>query len=136
MRFRCKPGCIRCCEQPGEVYLTREDIARLAAYLGLTRTQFRRRYLRGAPPLMRLRIPRGLQCPFLLPDGCSVHPVKPLQCSAFPFWPELLSSRAELDQAAQYCPGLHHGPLVKLTLARQIARQVEQAFPGFYPPPE
>ena len=71
MRFQCQRGCIRCCEQKGFVYLTRDDIARLAAHLGLSQTEFRRRYLCGPPSLPRFRKPRGRQCPFLLADGCS-----------------------------------------------------------------
>src|ERR1700758_3852074 len=49
MRFQCQPGCIRCCEQKGFVYVTREDIARLAEHLGITRAEFRRQYLCGTP---------------------------------------------------------------------------------------
>ncbi len=49
MRFLCQSGCIRCCEQKGFVYVTRDDIARLAEHLGITRAEFRRRYLCGTP---------------------------------------------------------------------------------------
>ena len=132
MRFQCQPGCIRCCEQKGHVYLTRDDIARLAAYLGLRRAEFRRRYLCGEPPLLRFRKQRHKQCPFLRADGCSVHAAKPLQCSSFPFWPEILGSAAERRNTEAYCPGLNRGPLVQLTLAREISGQVQEAFPTLY----
>jgi Fe-S-cluster containining protein len=133
MRFQCQPGCIRCCEQTGHVYLNRDDIARLAAHLQLSRAEFRRRYLCGPPSLPRFRKPRGRQCPFLLADGCSVHAVKPLQCSSFPFWPELIASATERQQAAAYCPGMNRGALVNLTLAKRTASQVQRAFPLLYP---
>jgi len=132
MRFECQPGCIRCCEQRGHVYVTRDDIVRLAAFLGLTRAEFRRRYLCGEAPLLRFRKQRHKQCPFLLADGCSVHPAKPLQCSSFPFWPEILGSTAERRNTAAYCPGLNRGPLVNLTLAREVSGQVQEAFPILY----
>jgi Fe-S-cluster containining protein len=134
MRFQCQPGCIRCCEQKGFVYVTREDIARLAAHLGITGAEFRRRYLCGAAPLLRFRKQRHKQCPFLLADGCSVHAAKPLQCSSFPYWPELLADAGERREAAGYCPGMNKGPLVNLTLARQVASLVQQAFPDLYQP--
>jgi uncharacterized protein len=132
MRFQCQPGCIRCCNQRGEVYVTRDDIARLAAYLRLSRAEFRRRYICGEPPLLRFRKQRHKECPFLLADGCSVHPAKPLQCSSFPFWPEILESAAGHLQAAAYCPGLNCGPLVSLKLAQEVSGQVKEAFPVLY----
>ena len=132
MRFQCQPGCIRCCEQKGFVYVTREDIARLAEHLGITRAEFKRRYLCGSTPPLRFRKMRHKQCPFLLSNGCSVHEVKPLQCQSFPFWPELLDKASERRAAAEYCPGLNRGPLVQLEIARETANEVQQAFPQLY----
>jgi Fe-S-cluster containining protein len=133
MRFQCQKGCVACCEQKGYVYLTRDDIARLAEHLGISRAEFRRRYLCGTAPLQRLRKQSHKACPFLLPDGCSVHAIKPLQCSSFPFWPELLNSAAERHAAKSYCPGLSQGPPVDKARAREIAGQVQEAFGDLYP---
>lgn len=36
MRFSCQPGCTRCCTQKGWVYLSVEDVPRLAAFLGMS----------------------------------------------------------------------------------------------------
>jgi hypothetical protein len=132
MRFQCQPGCIRCCEQKGFVYVTREDIARLAEHLGITRAEFKRRYLCGTAPLLRFRKQRQKQCPFLLSDGCSVHEVKPLQCRSFPYWPELLDKASERREAAAFCPGMNRGPLVNIEAAREIANEVQRAFPQLY----
>jgi uncharacterized protein len=132
MRFQCQPGCIACCKQKGFVYVTGDDIARLATHLGITRTEFRRRYLCGTAPLLRFRKQRHKECPFLLADGCSVHAVKPLQCSSFPFWPELLASAGERRQTATYCLGMNRGPVVNMAVAREVAGQVHQAFPQLY----
>jgi len=132
MRFQCQPGCIRCCEQKGFVYVTGDDAARLAAHLGMSRAEFRRRYLCGTAPLLRFRKQRHKHCPFLLATGCSVHAVKPLQCSSFPFWPELLAKAGERREAASFCPGMNHGPLVNLEVAGKIASQVQRAFPELY----
>jgi Fe-S-cluster containining protein len=132
MRFQCQPGCIACCEQKGFVYLTRDDIARLAEHLGITRAEFKRRYLCGSAPLLRFRKLRHKQCPFLLDDGCSVHAVKPLQCSSFPYWPELLANAAVRREAAHYCPGMNKGPLVNIDVAREVAGEVQRAFPELY----
>jgi uncharacterized protein len=133
MRFQCQKGCVACCEQKGEVYLTRDDIARLAAHLGISRAEFRRRYLCGTAPLLRFRKQRHKACPFLQPDGCSVHAIKPMQCSSFPFWPELLNSARERREAKKYCPGLGRGPAVDKARASEIATQVREAFGALYP---
>jgi Fe-S-cluster containining protein len=132
MRFLCQSGCIRCCEQKGFVYVSGDDIARLAQHIGITRAEFKRRYLCGRAPLLRLRKPRKKQCPFLLADGCSMHSVKPLQCSSFPYWPELLANSGERREVAQYCPGMNKGPLVNFESAREVAVQVQRAFPQLY----
>jgi hypothetical protein len=132
MRFQCQAGCIRCCEQKGFVYVNRDDIARLAEHLKITLAEFKRLYLCGTAPLLRFRKPRQKQCPFLLADGCSVHAVKPLQCSSFPYWPELLANAEERREAALYCPGMNKGPLVNIESARETAEMVQRAFPQLY----
>src|ERR1019366_6095821 len=45
LRFQCQPGCTACCEQQGFVYLTEDDIPRIAAFLGLSATAFEERYV-------------------------------------------------------------------------------------------
>jgi hypothetical protein len=132
MRFQCQSGCIRCCEQKGFVYLTGDDIARIAAHLAMTRAEFKRHYLCGTAPLLRFRKPRLRQCPFLLTNGCSIHAVKPLQCKAFPYWPELMAKASERRETAKFCPGMNRGPLVDLKVASEVASQVQQAFPQLY----
>jgi hypothetical protein len=58
--------------------------------------------------------------------------VKPLQCSSFPYWPELLADASERRAAAEYCPGMNKGPLVNIEHAREVASQVQCAFPLLY----
>jgi hypothetical protein len=132
MRFECQPRCIRCCTRKGVVYVTAEDIARIARNLGLSGAEFRRRHICCKPPLLRLRVGRNKLCPFLFSDGCSIHQVKPLQCSSFPFWPELLASASERRKTAKFCPGMNRGKLVDLDSARAIASQVRRAFKQQY----
>ena len=136
MRFQCQPGCIRCCEQPGHIYLSPADVARLARHLKLTQAEFRRQFVCGPKGRERLRKPRAKQCPFLLATGCGVHAVKPLQCKAFPFWPEILDKASERRDAAAYCPGLGHGPLINIRVARRVANQVQREYPDVYQPDE
>lgn len=136
MRFQCQPLCTACCDQQGFVWLTEEDILRIAAHLGLAPAVFEERYVYRAKRLRRLRVPRKAQCPFLFKKGdrggCSIHTVKPVQCRTFPFWPELIGSRREWQKIAKYCPGIERGELINITLARESAAEMKAAHPNLY----
>ena len=132
LRFECQPGCTECCTQRGFVYLTEDDLVRMAEFLAMTPAVFERRYVYRTRNRLRLRVPRDSQCSFLRGEGCSIHPVKPTQCRIFPFWPELVESRREWNKTARYCPGMGKGPLVQIESARGQARQMRDAYPGMY----
>jgi uncharacterized protein len=132
LRFQCQPGCTACCTQRGFVWLTEEDLARAAEFLGMTPRAFERRYVYRISRRLRLRVPRDANCHFLRDGGCSIHAVKPTQCRIFPFWPELVESRREWRKAAKFCPGLDQGPLVQIQTAKELAREMREAYPTLY----
>jgi len=132
MRFRCQPGCTRCCTQKGWVYLSADDVPRLAAFLGMSAAIFLRRYVYVTKHLCRLRKPPHKQCPFLADEGCSVHAAKPTQCRLFPFWPELIEDPKELKATARWCPGLNTGKLVAIATLDEGAREMRLAYPSMY----
>jgi Fe-S-cluster containining protein len=132
MRFECQPGCTKCCEQQGFVYLTEEDIPRLAAYLSMTTPAFEKRYVYRTRRLRRLRVPRHAQCEFLKDGGCSVHAAKPFQCAAFPFWPGLVGNKTNWRKTGDWCPGVGKGELVQIVSARATAAQMRAAHPHLY----
>ncbi len=132
LRFTCIGGCTNCCNQRGFVYLTEADLKRAAAFVGMTARAFERRYVYRTKHLLRLRKPRGSQCPFLVEKGCTIHPAKPTQCRAFPFWPELVGDRAAWKEASGYCPGIGRGRLVSIQSALQVANDMRESYPGMY----
>jgi uncharacterized protein len=132
MRFECQPGCTECCRQKGFVYLSENDLLRMAAYTGMSRAAFERKYVYRTARRMRLRKPRGGTCPFLEIWGCSIHPAKPTQCRIFPFWPELVEDRREWKATGRYCPGIGKGPLIQISGARAEAAEMRQAYPALY----
>src|SRR5256885_15190318 len=105
VRFECQPGCTECCRQKGWVYLTESDLARAAAFLGLSPQAFERKYVYRTRNKMRLRVPAASTCHFLFDGGCSIHPAKPTQCRIFPFWPELVESRRGWAKTARHWSG-------------------------------
>jgi uncharacterized protein len=132
LRFSCVPGCTKCCDTEGFVYLSEADLVRAAEYVGMTPAEFEDRYVYRTRTLLRLRKPRHKQCPFLLADGCSIHPAKPTQCRLYPFWPELVENRREWRAAGRMCPGIGTGQLVQIGTAVETADEMRTAYPGLY----
>ena len=132
LRFECQPGCTNCCTQQGFVYLTESDVTRIAKHLKLTAAEFERRYVYRTKRQLRLRVPRQVQCHFLLDGGCAIHPVKPAQCRIFPFWPELVDDKREWQRTASWCPGIGKGALVQIETAARLASEMREQYPAMY----
>jgi hypothetical protein len=128
-RFECQPGCTNCCTQNGHVYLTEDDITTIAARLGLTPGEFEKRYVNRRDEHPRLKMRPNDRCFFLEDGGCRIHPVKPLQCRVFPYWPENVTSKAAWHRLRHFCPGVGVGPLVQIRTVRQEAESYREAFP-------
>ena len=67
-----------------------------ARFLGLSEKQFIGKYTKqySKKPgwrMLRTSAPEG-DCVFLAADRkrCTIYPVRPLQCSTYPWWPELM----------------------------------------------
>jgi Fe-S-cluster containining protein len=131
-RFACQPGCTKCCEQEGFVYLTEEDVPRIAGFLEMTVEDFERRYLYRTEHQRRLRVAKKAPCVFLKEDGCSIHLVKPTQCRIFPFWPELVENKRNWRKTAAWCPGIGQGELVRIEDIRPLAQEMRAGYPSAY----
>ncbi|MFW6189977.1 MAG: YkgJ family cysteine cluster protein [Planctomycetota bacterium] len=119
LRFECS-RCNACCGgAPGYVWVEREEIERIAAFLGLETKEFTRRYCRKVWWRISLvEMPDG-DCVFLSDEGCRIYPVRPTQCRTFPFWPDIVKSRRRWERAGRRCPGVGSG---RLYTAREIER--------------
>ncbi len=132
MRFACQPGCTKCCDVRGFVYITEENLRNMAAHVGLKAADFEAQYVVRFKRLLRLRKPKNSQCHFLREGGCSVHPVKPVQCRLYPFWPELVEDRANWEGERNVCPGIGKGELVQIGAACEMAAEMKTAYPHTY----
>ncbi|MBL8723243.1 MAG: YkgJ family cysteine cluster protein [Planctomycetes bacterium] len=106
-QFRCRRSG-NCCAVPGGVVqVGSQDVAAIAAHLGLSEAACRSRYVTADG--QRLVDGFGNRCVFLV-DGaepsCSIYPVRPQRCRDWPFWPELKDDPAALAAAARRCPGI------------------------------
>ena len=132
VRFACQPGCTKCCDQRGFVYLSDQDRLRAARYLKMTPAGFESKYCIRYTHLLWLRKPRKRECPFLEDGGCSIHPAKPTQCRLYPYWPELVENRLAWQLEAKKCPGIGQGPLVQIGTACETASEMKRAYPTLY----
>lgn len=130
LRFECT-GCGGCCTgRPNSkleycVAVTPAERERIRNYLGVSPAWFRRRYLmRYEDGQYSLRW-AGDRCVFL--DGarrCRIYPVRPVQCVTYPFWPEIVESRAGWRVESRQCEGIDRGGAVPLAhVRRKLALQ-------------
>lgn len=131
LRFQCQPGCTNCCTQPGDVYLTPEDVPRIAAYLKLSPQEFQKRHCETTDGELKLIIPPDKACQFLREGGCTIHEVKPLQCRTFPYWPEHVRNKRSWQRLSRFCPGIGVGPVLPKEEVRQQAQECYESFPDF-----
>src|SRR5271168_1020792 len=90
LNFQCT-ACGQCCTgQPGYVWVTDEEIAKIATYLKMPLTKFKRVYLRTRENRYALveRKSHHYDCIFLQDKKCQIYPIRPRQCRTFPFWEE------------------------------------------------
>ncbi|MFN2309638.1 MAG: YkgJ family cysteine cluster protein [Gammaproteobacteria bacterium] len=125
LRFECTQ-CGRCCAGGGayHVFLSQPEAQAIRAALGVTVAWFRRRYLRRLDSGEFTVALRGDgRCRFLDARGhCRVYAVRPTQCRTYPFWPELLRSKAAWRAEAARCEGIDRGAVVPLARVRAALR--------------
>ncbi len=115
LNFTCQ-GCGHCCSgEPGFVFLSAEEIDALAAYLDMSNSDFLSCFCRLVDREdhfeYSLKERADYSCVFLKDNRCQVYPVRPLQCSTYPFWDYLMQDRALWDEEKKACPGVGCGAL-------------------------
>jgi Fe-S-cluster containining protein len=111
LRFECSQ-CGNCCSGfPGYVWVTIEDMQRMADLLKVPFDEFTRRFVRKVGNKYSLVEKFNYDCVFLTRDkngkgGCMVYSARPMQCRTWPFWNDNLKSPANWKKAAGRCPGM------------------------------
>jgi Fe-S-cluster containining protein len=117
LRFTCQQ-CGNCCTGgPGYVWISVEEVSRLAALLQLTESEVVEQYCRKIDGKLSLRERRNRRgeydCIFLEERGakriCTIYVARPLQCRTWPFWSENLKSAEAWARSARRCAGMDVG---------------------------
>ena len=113
LRFSCK-RCSACCRlESGFVYLSENDLSRLAKALKMEYTAFIKTWCRWVPFVqdserLSLKERANFDCIFWK-QQCTVYRARPLQCRTFPFWENVVCSPTAWEKAGSGCPGLNTG---------------------------
>ena len=116
LQFSCKK-CSDCCRlDPGYVFLSQQDVDKLALATSLSYNNFIGIYCRWIPSgdgrdVLSLKEKANYDCILWGKNGCGFYEDRPLQCKTFPFWKSSLSSFAAWNSQASTCPGMNNGEL-------------------------
>lgn len=115
LNFSCKK-CGKCCgEQPGYVYLSKNDLTALCEHFKMTANDFIDKYCRWVnyynnSEALALKEKARYYCIFFQ-DGCTVYKARPVQCRTYPFWPWIIESHGAWLKEKNECVGLDFGAL-------------------------
>ena len=129
--FSCR-RCGECCRGYGGTYLSAAEVVRIADYLGISAERLLSGYCRysGGRPLLRQSA-----------DGycifwrrlCTIHPVKPRMCRAWPFIESILVDPANWRAMASMCPGMRtdlSDAQIRARVSDQLAREPKEGVMG------
>lgn len=102
--FECRK-CGDCCKGYGGTYVTSHDIEKISEYTGIEVDRLLSDYcvLSGRRPVLAQK-PDGY-CVFF-DKICTIHPVKPAMCRAWPFIQSVLTDIGNWHIMAGVCPGM------------------------------
>ena len=120
LRFECQPDCFKCCNKPGVVCFDKAAIRNAARITKISIELFKKEFLKFDSGQWVHEVENGKPCSFLTPQGCAIHHEKPLQCRAYPFWHENMTSKSMWKLVGAFCPGIGVGPSVPIATIRKF----------------
>ena len=99
----------RCCTgESGYIYVTKNEIEKIAELLGLEVNEFRVKYLfqKGYKfSIKEQKFGDSYECIFYdrETNGCKIYMARPMQCKTFPFWDYF---KTRVDELKDECPGI------------------------------
>lgn len=118
--FECR-RCGDCCQGYGGTYVTESDIQAISSYIGVPADRFVEQYCTKSANKLLLRQGENGYCIFW-DRVCTIHPVKPRMCRAWPYLRSILIDPSNWRIMANSCPGIRTG-----LPDEKIIRTVEEA---------
>ena len=122
LRFECE-GCGNCCKNHSKyeyVWVSEVDIETISTFLSISRDVFISRFCIDVKGYYSI-LPGDVECPFLENNRCKIYPVRPKQCSTWPFWSENLKKEIWEGPVKDCCPGIGKGDLKSADEILEIA---------------
>jgi Fe-S-cluster containining protein len=121
--FQCK-NCGDCCRGYGGTFLSEKDIKTIAGHIGAEVESFLAEYCEfsGTKPILTQG--KNGYCIFW-DDGCTIHPVKPYMCKAWPFIASVLIDADNWHIMSSMCPGIDEDvpdSVVRKCVANKLAQ--------------
>lgn len=108
LRFECL-ACGACCGgEEGHIWVTDDDVARMARALGTGAEEFSGRHVKDVGDRKSLREKENGDC-VMYEKGCRVYEARPAQCASWPFWTGNLESEERWREVEAACPGIGKG---------------------------
>ena len=104
--FECQL-CGQCCTGFGGTYVTEQDMVSIARFIQADPARFLENYcdMAGSRPVLTLG--EDGKCIFFDPEKqCTIHPVKPYMCRAWPFIRTIIKNPENWNAMAGSCPGM------------------------------
>ncbi|KAI2498875.1 putative zinc- or iron-chelating domain [Fragilaria crotonensis] len=109
--------CGKCCKTKGSVWMSPTETIQAARFLKMSTEAFIQQYashtLSGDDNEVWIQIkndPTGAACVFLEDKQCRIYEARPVQCSTYPFWPNIMESEATWDDEVRSTDEDANGP--------------------------
>ena len=123
LSFECKQ-CGNCCTfDGGSIYASKREFEEIAKFLGLSFSEFVKRFTRSDDKFVSLKLNDKKHCIFY-ENGCKIYEKRPGQCRSYPFWPEILKSEFRWTYESDSCKGIGSG---KQWSKEEIIKELKQA---------
>jgi len=104
--FECQL-CGNCCKGFGGTYVTKQDIINISRYICFDPEKFIARYCDSSGSRHVLTLDKDGCCIFYDKiKHCTIHPVKPYMCKAWPFIQTVIKHPENWNAMAGSCPGM------------------------------
>ena len=125
IRFECQQSGACCTGSPGTIYVDKSEVSSLAKFLKIPVTDFKKKYLYPFKNSYSIREHPDGRC-FFYENGCGIYPVRPGQCSSYPFWVINLRSEKKWQSVSKERRGIGQG---RLYSKKKILEIVQTTFP-------